>query len=214
MHGLLKTDDLITRFFLMSTQMCVTLCYRALAEQNNNPILVRAKCFHTLDAFVRLIALLVLGIMAGVLLINHDVRGTEFQQVPYHRIFIMLFLELNAPDQTLETINFQVLTAYCNMLSILRPAKAAPGFAYPWAPRSCRRAASFPPARTTPALRLPRLAVPVLPRAAVAARLLRRLQPPRDTGPNGLGPRQPQPDVPLGPAVLAGPGLRLRCPPR
>jgi len=233
MHGLLKTDDLITRFFRMSTQMCVDLCYRALAEQNNNPTLVRAKCFHTLDAFVRLIALLVkhsgdqqntitkvnllnkvLGIVAGVLLIDHDVRGTEFQQVPYHRIFIMLFLELNAPDQILETINFQVLTAYCNMLSILRPAKAAPGFAYPWAPRSCRRAASFPPARTTPALRLPRLAVPVLPRAAVAARLLRRLQPPRDTGPNGLGPRQPQPDVPLGPAVLAGPGLRLRCPPR
>ena len=39
--------------------MCVDLCYRALAEQNNSPTLVRAKCFHTLDAFVRLIALLV-----------------------------------------------------------------------------------------------------------------------------------------------------------
>jgi len=150
LHGLLKTDDLITRFFRMSTQMCVDLCYRALAEQNNSPTLVRAKCFHTLDAFVRLIALLVkhsgdqqntitkvnllnkvLGIVAGVLLIDHEVRATEFQQVPYHRIFIMLFLELNAPDQILEAINFQVLTAYCNMLSILRPAKA-PGFAYAW----------------------------------------------------------------------------------
>jgi len=150
LHGLLKTDDLITRFFRMSTQMCVDLCYRALAEQNNQPTLVRAKCFHTLDAFVRLIALLVkhsgdqqntitkvnllnkvLGIVAGVLLIDHEVRATDFQQVPYHRIFIMLFLELNAPDQILEAINFQVLTAYCNMLSILRPAKA-PGFAYAW----------------------------------------------------------------------------------
>merc|ERR1711962_883840 len=150
MHGLLKTDDLITRFFRMSTQMCVDLCYRALAEQNNNPTLVRAKCFHTLDAFVRLIALLVkhsgetantvtkvnllnkvLGIVAGVLLIDHEVRQTNFQQVPYHRIFIMLFLELNSPDAILENINFQVLTAYCNMLHILRPAKA-PGFAYAW----------------------------------------------------------------------------------
>ena len=27
-HGILKTDDLITRFFRMSTQMCVDLCYR------------------------------------------------------------------------------------------------------------------------------------------------------------------------------------------
>ena len=88
-----------------------------------------------------------------------------FQQVPYHRIFIMLFLELNTPDAILENINFQVmkchgtftfilhtltlysrtaaiylpkliislqvLTAYCNMLHILRPVKA-PGFAYAW----------------------------------------------------------------------------------
>merc|ERR1719211_660218 len=149
-HGILKTDDLITRFFRMSTQMCVDLCYRALAEQNNATTLVRAKCFHTLDAYVRLITLLVkhsgetantvtkvnllnkvLGIVAGVLLIDHDVRHTSFQQVPYHRIFIMLFLELNTPDAILENINFQVLTAYCNMLHILRPVKA-PGFAYAW----------------------------------------------------------------------------------
>ena len=27
-HGILKTDDLITRFFRMATQMCVDLCYR------------------------------------------------------------------------------------------------------------------------------------------------------------------------------------------
>lgn len=59
-HGILKTDDLITRFFRLSTQMCVDLCYRALSEQNNaSPMIVRTKCFHTLDAFVRLIALLV-----------------------------------------------------------------------------------------------------------------------------------------------------------
>jgi len=149
-HGILKTDDLITRFFRMSTQMCVDLCYRALSEQNASPTLVRAKCFHTLDAYVRLITLLVkhsgetqntitkvnllnkvLGIVAGVLLIDHEVRSTDFQQVPYHRIFIMLFLELSSPDQVLENINFQVLTAYCNMLHILRPSKA-PGFAYAW----------------------------------------------------------------------------------
>jgi len=73
----------------------------------------------------------VLGIVAGVLLIDHEVRQTNFQQVPYHRIFIMLFLELNSPDAILENINFQVLTAYCNMLHILRPAKA-PGFAFAW----------------------------------------------------------------------------------
>ena len=30
-----------------------------MGEQNNSPTLVRAKCFHTLDAYVRLITLLV-----------------------------------------------------------------------------------------------------------------------------------------------------------
>ena len=66
-HGILKTDDLITRFFRMSTQMCVDLCYRALSEPNNSPTLVRAKCFHTLDAYVRLITLLVILILIFLL---------------------------------------------------------------------------------------------------------------------------------------------------
>lgn len=149
-QGILKTDELITRFFRLCTEMCVDLCYRALGEQSHSPTLVRAKCFHTLDAFVRLIALLVkhsgdtantitkinllnkvLGIVAGVLLQDHEVRYTEFQQLPYHRIFIMLFIELNAPEPILESINYQVLAAFCQVFHILRPAKA-PGFAFAW----------------------------------------------------------------------------------
>ncbi|XP_014478138.1 PREDICTED: CCR4-NOT transcription complex subunit 1 isoform X5 [Dinoponera quadriceps] len=149
-HGILKTDDLITRFFKLSTQMCVDLCYRALAESAAAPSLVRAKCFHSLDAFVRLVALLVkhsgdttnthtkinllnkvLGIVAGVLLQDHEMRSTDFQQLPYHRIFIMLFLELCAPEPVLEAVNYQVLMAYCHTLHILRPAKAS-GFCYAW----------------------------------------------------------------------------------
>ena len=60
LQGILKTDDLITRFFRLSTQMCVDLCYRTLNEQAAmTPTMVRNKCFRTLDAFVRLIALLV-----------------------------------------------------------------------------------------------------------------------------------------------------------
>ncbi|XP_076470610.1 CCR4-NOT transcription complex subunit 1-like isoform X2 [Babylonia areolata] len=149
-QGILKTDDLITRFFRLCTEMCVDLCYRALGEQSHSPTLVRAKCFHTLDAFVRLIALLVkhsgdnsntvtkinllnkvLGIVAGVLLQDHEVRYTEFQQLPYHRIFIMLFIELNAPEPILEGINYQVLAAFCQVFHILRPTKA-PAFAFAW----------------------------------------------------------------------------------
>ncbi|XP_075796614.1 CCR4-NOT transcription complex subunit 1 isoform X5 [Pelodiscus sinensis] len=153
-QGILKTDDLITRFFRLCTEMCVEISYRAQAEQQHNPAanptMIRAKCYHNLDAFVRLIALLVkhsgeatntvtkinllnkvLGIVVGVLIQDHDVRQSEFQQLPYHRIFIMLLLELNAPEHVLETINFQTLTAFCNTFHILRPTKA-PGFVYAW----------------------------------------------------------------------------------
>ncbi|XP_054257174.1 CCR4-NOT transcription complex subunit 1-like, partial [Macrosteles quadrilineatus] len=147
-HGILKTDDYITRFFRLSTQMVVELCYQNIPQSGQTT--VRNKIFHTIDAYVKLIALLVkhsgdstnsstkinllnkvLGIVAGVLLQDHESHQLEFQQLPYHRIFIMLFLELNAPEPILEAINYQVLTAFCHTLHILRPAKA-PGFSYAW----------------------------------------------------------------------------------
>ena len=31
-HGILKTDELITRYFRLCTEMCTDLCYRALAD--------------------------------------------------------------------------------------------------------------------------------------------------------------------------------------
>ncbi|XP_064466564.1 CCR4-NOT transcription complex subunit 1-like isoform X2 [Ornithodoros turicata] len=151
LQGILKTDDHITRFFRLSTEMCVEHCYRALLEQTPaTATLVRTKCFTTLDAYVRLIALLVklsgdannpttkvnllnkvLGIVAGVLLHDHEARGLDFQQLPYHRMFIMLFLELSAPEPVLEAISFHVLMAFCNTLHVLQPCKA-PAFAYAW----------------------------------------------------------------------------------
>ena len=58
----------------------------------------------------------VLGIVAGVLMQDHEVHFTDFHQLPYHRIFIMLFIELNAPEPVLENINFQVLSAFWSVL--------------------------------------------------------------------------------------------------
>ncbi|XP_022920087.1 CCR4-NOT transcription complex subunit 1 isoform X2 [Onthophagus taurus] len=149
-HGMLKTDDLITRFFRLSTQLCVDLVYRYMTDQTTTGNHLRVKCYNTLDAYIRLVALLVkhsgdssnttpkihllnkvLGIVAGCLLQDHEQRGVEFQQLPYHRMFIMLFLELNNPEPVLETINYHVLTAFCHTLHILRPSKAA-GFCYAW----------------------------------------------------------------------------------
>jgi len=46
------------KFVVEYQYMCVDLCYRALAEPSPVMTRVRAQCFHALDAFVRLIQLL------------------------------------------------------------------------------------------------------------------------------------------------------------
>ncbi|XP_054165262.1 CCR4-NOT transcription complex subunit 1-like [Oppia nitens] len=188
LQGILKTDDLITRFFRLSTEMCVELCYRILNAAAQTPgqsniIDVRSKCFHTLDAFTHLIVMLVkhsgsssaasgaasettaklnllnkvLNIIAGVATQDQDIRQADFQHLPYYRIFVLLFMELvlgptnlglpgsvllqhnqiglglnpSQLDPLLESIQYQVLTAFCNTLHILRPSKV-PSFAFAW----------------------------------------------------------------------------------
>lgn len=182
MQGILKTDDLITKFFRLSTEMCVEHTYRqttkavqqvnqqaalspsqpaggdglsgssAISATHNSPALAahqcvnvaRNKCFLTLDAYVRLIAMLVkhsgdqsnpitkvnllnkvLGIIAGVLVHDHETRASEFRQLAYHRMFLMLFLELTAPEPILEVFSFQTLMAFCNTLHMLHPSKVS-----------------------------------------------------------------------------------------
>lgn len=149
-HGILKTDDLITRFFRISTELCVEATYRALIDHSSNRSHARAKCFDTLDAYCRLIALLVrhsgdasnsvtkinlltrvLGTVVQVLVQDHEMRKTDFHQLAYHRIFIILLLELNQPEPVLEAINYQVLQTFSTIFHALRPSRA-PGFAYAW----------------------------------------------------------------------------------
>lgn len=150
MYGILKTDDLITRFFRQATQLCIDLVYRNLNDPNSTPQSAKTKIFQWIDAFVRLIALIVkhsgetgnsttkinllnkiLGIVVGVLLQDQEIHGTSFQQLGYHRLFIMLFLELSAPEPILENISLSVVTAFCHTYHILRPSMA-PGFCYAW----------------------------------------------------------------------------------
>lgn len=134
----------MTRFFRHATQLCIDVTYRPETIGQN------AKIFKFIDPYVRLIALLVkhsgettnpttklnllnkiLGIVIGILLKDHETHKTNFQQVGYHRIFIMLFLELSTTDPVLDNIMTSVLTAFCHTYHILRPS-VAPGFCYSW----------------------------------------------------------------------------------
>uniref|UniRef100_A0A1Y9H2G9 Uncharacterized protein n=1 Tax=Anopheles dirus TaxID=7168 RepID=A0A1Y9H2G9_9DIPT len=144
-HGILKGDEPLTRFFRYATQYCIDLTYRNANDPN-----AKGKVFQFIDAYVRLIALLVkhsgesgntntklnllnkiLGIIIGILMHDQEVHTTAFQQMGYHRIFAMLFLELTTHDPVLENISISVITAFCHTYHILRPA-AAPGFCYSW----------------------------------------------------------------------------------
>lgn len=153
MHGILKTDDMITRFFRIATQLCVDNVYSLLSDERLNPPpapVLRSKYYNMSDAFIKLVSLLVknsgdsgntlskinllnkvLGIIAGCLIQDHEEHGTSFQQLPYHRLFLILFLDLNQPEPVLESINFQVLTAFCHTFHILRPS-VVPGFCFAW----------------------------------------------------------------------------------
>ena len=78
----------------------------------------------------------VLGIIGTVIMKDHEYRQndyqqSEFHQLAYHRMFVMLLLELNAPEPVLEAINFQILSCFANVFHDLRPSRA-PGFAYAW----------------------------------------------------------------------------------
>lgn len=148
LYGILKTDDLITRFFRQATQFCIDLVY--MTNNDPNPVTHRQMIFKWMDSYVRLICLLVrhsgeatnpttkinllnkvLGIVVGVLLQDQEARGTNFQQVGYQRFFTMLFIELNSSDPVIESVMLSVVTAFSHAYHFLNPAHA-PGFAYAW----------------------------------------------------------------------------------
>ncbi|XP_046976723.1 CCR4-NOT transcription complex subunit 1 isoform X2 [Vanessa cardui] len=153
MNGILKSDDMITRFFRIATQMCIENVYQLLTEDRMNPPPVppkREKYYAICDSFIKLVSLLIkntadggnptpklnllnkiLGIIAGCLLQDHEEHGANFQQLPYHRLLLILFLDMNMAEPVLESMNYQVLTAFCHTLRIIRPS-VAPGFCYAW----------------------------------------------------------------------------------
>ncbi|XP_068619927.1 CCR4-NOT transcription complex subunit 1 isoform X4 [Battus philenor] len=152
-NGILKSDDMITRFFRIATQMCIENLYQQLNEERLNPSPVppkREKYYTMCDSFIKLVSYLIkntadggnptpklnllnkiLGIIAGCLLQDHDEPGNNFQQLPYHRLLLILFLDMNMAEPVLESINYQVLTAFCHTFRIIRPS-VAPGFCYAW----------------------------------------------------------------------------------
>lgn len=149
-YGILKTDDLITRFFRQATHICTDVVYRMYAEPSLPINQAKNKIFQWIDAFVHLIAMLVrhsgeagnpttkinllnkvLGIVLGTLLKDHEMRGVGFQQVGYHRFFMMLFMELCSADDIPESLMHSIVSAFAYTYHLLNPS-VAPGFCFAW----------------------------------------------------------------------------------
>lgn len=57
--GVLKGDEQLTKFFSIATKMCIDASYRNLSDPTISQTVAKAKTFQWIDAYVRLIALLV-----------------------------------------------------------------------------------------------------------------------------------------------------------
>uniref|UniRef100_A0A8R1I6E7 Peptidase A2 domain-containing protein n=1 Tax=Caenorhabditis japonica TaxID=281687 RepID=A0A8R1I6E7_CAEJA len=154
-HGVLATDDKITQFFRLCVENCVDISVRIMrTEQMANGLttgFIRHRCYYTLDAFVKLMALMIrhsdngqsqnkinllkklLNIIVGVLHMDHEVRKQDFNAMPYHRILISLFNEITGPDplKLLEPIAWSILEAFGQTFFALQPRRM-PGFAFAW----------------------------------------------------------------------------------
>ncbi|VVC86298.1 unnamed protein product [Leptidea sinapis] len=138
MNGILKSDDMISRFFRISTQRCIENVYQLLNEDKQNPPNVptkREKYYTACDSFIKLVSMLIkntaeagnptpklnllnkiLGIIVGCLLQDHEEQGRNFQQLPYHRLLLILFLDMNTAEPVLENMNYQGWGMYSTLL--------------------------------------------------------------------------------------------------
>lgn len=94
--GVLKGDEQLTKFFSIATKMCIDASYRNLSDPTISQTVAKAKTFQWIDAYVRLIALLVKhsgdgGNSSTKLNLLNKVR-TFVKILYYEKILIHLFI--------------------------------------------------------------------------------------------------------------------------
>ncbi|KAJ3063752.1 hypothetical protein HDU98_000453, partial [Podochytrium sp. JEL0797] len=147
--GVLQEEDVSSMFFRVCTELSVDLYIQAKANPNGAPFAP----FQAVDAFARLIVLLVqyhadstapngnaakldlttkiLYIIVLVLVHSHEQRRGQFNQRPFFRLFSSLLNDLNLFEDQLQAVNHQILFKISNTLHTLQPS-FLPGFTLSW----------------------------------------------------------------------------------
>ena len=147
-QGVLKGDELPAKFFAICTEIAVEGCLaNDSGDRSEGEINLS---FQAVDAFAKLVVLLVkyyfsdgaptakvslfttvLGVVSRVLYQDFFKKRAGFNQRPYYRMFTVWLHDLLQPDPALDSINWQILVAFSNMLMMLNPTRV-PAFAFGW----------------------------------------------------------------------------------
>ncbi|CAK9867154.1 unnamed protein product [Sphagnum jensenii] len=152
--GMLKGDDSSDRFFRILVELAVAHCLNTeLQLPSSGPGGEPRQqggnlSFAAIDMFAKLVILLVkynvdpsmskvnllnkvLNVTVRVIQRDAHERKTAFHPRPYFRLFVTWLMDFNSADSTLDSSNFQVLTAFGNALLALQPLQV-PGWSFAW----------------------------------------------------------------------------------
>ncbi|KAJ7514921.1 hypothetical protein O6H91_23G065800 [Diphasiastrum complanatum] len=151
--GMLKGDDTTDRFFRILLDLAVTHC---LNTETSLPTSIsipaqqgQSFSFAAIDMYAKLVVLLVkyyavdpamskvnllnkvLNVAVRVIQRDSDEKQTSFYPRPYFRLLVTWLMDFNSPDPSLDSSNFQVLTAFGNAFLSLQPLRV-PGWSFAW----------------------------------------------------------------------------------
>ncbi|KAI8922013.1 CCR4-Not complex component, Not1-domain-containing protein [Powellomyces hirtus] len=148
-QGILRAEAISPLFF----RVCTEICMDAYTKERAAPGLLPSLPFQAVDAFARLIVLLVryhvdpagiddnhaklnltakiLSIIVLVLVHSHEQQRGQFNQRPFFRLFSTLLNDLSMYEWDLQPIYIQILSAMSNTFHTLQPS-FLPGFTFSW----------------------------------------------------------------------------------
>uniref|UniRef100_A0AC34Q1M4 CCR4-NOT transcription complex subunit 1 n=1 Tax=Panagrolaimus sp. JU765 TaxID=591449 RepID=A0AC34Q1M4_9BILA len=147
-HGIPITEESILKFFKTCLDLCLDVSYRLLRD-NNNSLGARQRCYHTLDAFTKIICILIksgdqitgsgkiallhkcLESFNNSLVHDHEYRRSEFSGFPFYRILHIMLVELCTGPTAMREHKWNVLEAVGHAMYYIQPRRA-PAFAYHW----------------------------------------------------------------------------------